>query len=113
MAVHCWGNFNYRPFVADVWVRGAKTTGPIAKSFFFLKSNLFGNSKKFQYSDVLGRNKKFCSAKSRFPVHLPQYKFWIILGPFISWAISMKLSGYYFVHANLQMCQVSLKNIKK
>jgi hypothetical protein len=35
--------------VAHVWVAGAKTTGPIAKSLLFLKSNFFG-SEKFQVS---------------------------------------------------------------
>jgi hypothetical protein len=43
------------------------------------------------------RNKKFCSVKSRFPVHLPlQILDNIGSLPFISWAISMKFSGYCF-----------------
>jgi hypothetical protein len=30
--------------VAHVWVPGAKTTGPIAKSLVFLKSNFYGEN---------------------------------------------------------------------
>jgi hypothetical protein len=58
--------------VAYVWIRRAKTTGPIAKSVFSAVRN-------FQFRHMFCRNKKFCSVKSRFPVHLPSYKLWTIL----------------------------------
>jgi hypothetical protein len=62
---------------AHVWAPGAKATVPIAKSLVILKSNFFG-SEKVQVLARFCRNKKFCSVKSRFPVHLPLYKFWTI-----------------------------------
>jgi hypothetical protein len=58
--------------------REQKLLGRSRKSLFFLKSNFVG-SEKFQASAHVCRNKKFCSVKSRFPVHLPSCKFWTIL----------------------------------
>jgi hypothetical protein len=63
--------------------------------FGYLEQKLLGRSRK---SLVFLKNKKFWSVKSRFPVHLVYRVIQILdnIGslPFISWAISMKLSGY-------------------
>jgi hypothetical protein len=64
--------------VTHVWVPGAKTTGPIVKIWFFLNL-IFLAVRNFKLQHIFCRNKKFCSVKSRFPVHFPQYKFWTIL----------------------------------
>jgi hypothetical protein len=84
------------------------------KVWFFL-NQIFSAVRNFKFRHMVCRNKKFCSVKSRFPVHLPLIKILDNIGspPVISWAISMKLSNYYFFHAHLRMCQVSWKNIQK
>jgi hypothetical protein len=69
-----------------------KLLGRSRKSLVFLKSNFL----KFRH--MFCRNKFCFCVKSRFPVHLPLIHILDNIGslPFISWAISMTLSGYYF-----------------
>jgi hypothetical protein len=84
-----------------VWVRGAKTTGPIAKKFFFsfLNQNFsFGSEKFIKFRHMFCWNKKFCSVKIMFSCTFAVIQIFdnIASLPLISWAISMKFSGYYF-----------------
>jgi hypothetical protein len=56
-----------------------KLLGRSRKSLFFLKPVICSAVRNLKFRHMFCRNKKFCSVKSRFPVHLPQYKFWTIL----------------------------------
>jgi hypothetical protein len=91
-----------------VWVRGAKTTGPITKIFCFFLNLIFSAVRNFEFRHMFCRYKKFGSVKSRF-TNFGQY--WLstvyFLGDF------NETFRLLFVHAHLLMCQVSLKNIQK
>jgi hypothetical protein len=69
---------NFFSSVAHVWVPGAKSTGPIVKVWFFFNL-IFSAVRNFKFRHMVCRNKKFCSVKPRFLVHLPWSKFRTIL----------------------------------
>jgi hypothetical protein len=96
-------------YVAYVWVRGAKTTGPIAKVCFFLNLN-FSAVENFKFGHMFCRNKKFCSVKSSFPVQILDN---IGSIPVIYWVISMKLSDYYFFMPIYRYAKFRWKIFKK
>jgi hypothetical protein len=100
--------------VAYVWVRGTKTTGPIAKMFGFSYDLIFSAVRNFKFRHMFCRNKKFCSENHVFlyicrNTNFGQY--WLsthyFLGDF------NETFRLLFFHAHLRMCQVSLKNIQK
>jgi hypothetical protein len=83
-----------------------KLPGRSRKSLVFLKSICLG-SEKFRHKFC--RNKKICSVKSRFPVHLPQYNLFTILALY-----RLFLGRFQWnFHDIICLCPVSLKNIQK
>jgi hypothetical protein len=65
--------------VAHVWVPGAKKYWAECEKVWFFLILIFSAVRNFKFRHMFRRNKKFCSVKSRFPVHFPQYKFLTIL----------------------------------
>jgi hypothetical protein len=82
------------------------------KVWFFLNLT-FSAVWNFKFRHMFCRNKKCCSVISRFPVHLPLYKFWAILALYRFLGDFNETFRLLFFHAHLQMCHVSLKNIQK
>jgi hypothetical protein len=74
------------------------------KIWFFL-NQIFSAVRNFKFGHMFCRNKKFCSVKSRFPVHLRNINFgqyWLstryFLGDF------NETFRLLFFHAHLQIC---------
>jgi hypothetical protein len=89
-----------------------KLLGRSRKSFFL--NLIFSAVRNFKFRHIFCQNKKFCSVKSRFPDICCNTNF----GEY--WLSTIYFLGNFnetfrliFVHAHLQMCQVSLKIIQK
>jgi hypothetical protein len=98
--------------VAYVWVPGAKNYWADREKVWFFLNRIFSPVRNFKFGHMFCRNKKSCSVKSRFPVHLLQILDNIGSLPFISWAISMKLSDYYFFMPSTDVPSFVEKNPK-